>query len=75
MQQQLVGAHRILLGSDHFSGPRFSGERSRLPHWVAFLRDLPRTGARYGVAFSDEEMALILGGNAQRILNLPAVAR
>jgi hypothetical protein len=66
-----VGAHRILLGSDHFSGPRFSGDRSQLPRWVGFLRDLPRVGAQYGVRFSEEEMALILGGNAQRLVKLP----
>ena len=69
--RDLVGAQRILLGSDHFSGTRFSGDRSQLPRWVGFLRDLPRTGGQYGVRFTEEEMALILGGNAQRILKIP----
>jgi predicted TIM-barrel fold metal-dependent hydrolase len=69
-----VGAHRIVFGSDHCSGPRFSGARSRLAAWVRFVRDLPETAGRYGRRFTREEVALILGGNMARILGLAAPA-
>lgn len=65
-----VGAHRILMGSDYAAGPRTSGERSRYGAWIDYLRTLPSAGADYGVSFSEEEIALILGGNAQRLLGL-----
>lgn len=65
-----VGPHRILYGSDHISGPRYSGARNTLPDLVAFLRDLPERAAPYGVTFTREESDLILGGNAARILGI-----
>lgn len=69
-----VGAHRIVFGSDHCSGPRFSGARSRLAGWVRFVRDLPQVAGRYGRRFSRDEVDLILGGNMARILGLTAPA-
>jgi predicted TIM-barrel fold metal-dependent hydrolase len=70
-----VGAHRIVFGSDHCSGPRFSGTRSRLNAWVRFVATLPEKAARYGRRFTAEEVALILGGNMARILGLTAAAQ
>lgn len=65
-----VGAHRILFGSDHLGGPRFSRERSILPDWVSFVKELPQRAPEFGCQFAPEEVELIMGGNAQRILGL-----
>lgn len=66
----LVGAERILFASDQASGRRFTGERSKLPDWVGFIRDLPAQAARYGYRFTGQEAALIGGGNALRFYGL-----
>ncbi len=73
----ISGADRILFGSD---GPWFellvSNER-----WVQIIKELPRN-APEGIKFTDEEVAAILGGNAQKILGIgssppapPSIAR
>ncbi|MQA81646.1 MAG: amidohydrolase family protein [Streptosporangiales bacterium] len=64
-----IGAHRILFGTDHFSGPRYRGE-DKLVSWTRWVSGLSERAARYGVEFSDEEVGLILGGNAERCLVL-----
>lgn len=68
--RQIVGSERILFGSDQPSGKRFTGERSFLARWVRFFRDLPRIAADAGYRFTDEEAALILGGNASQLYGL-----
>ena len=68
--RDMVGADHILFSSDQPSGPRFCGERSNLPKWVNFMMNLPQEAMRYGYNFTDEEAALIMGGNAARILHL-----
>jgi predicted TIM-barrel fold metal-dependent hydrolase len=65
-----LGAHRILFGSDHLGGPRFSGEKSILPDWVNFVTNLPELAPQYGHSFRREEVDLIMGGNAQRLFRL-----
>lgn len=65
-----VGADRILFASDQVSGPRFTGERSRLAPWVALFRDLPQAAARCGYRFTAAEAAAILGGNAARLMGI-----
>lgn len=64
-----VGAHRILFGSDHFGGTRFSGG-TRLPGWIDFVRELPERAAVLGLDISAEEVGLILGENANRLFKL-----
>lgn len=68
--REYVGAHRILWASDFGFGPGTSGERSPLPHWLKTFKDLPETGAQHGVKFTQDEVDLMLGGNAQRLLGL-----
>jgi predicted TIM-barrel fold metal-dependent hydrolase len=68
--RSLVGTERILFASDQVSGKRFTGERSTLPRWVDFFRDLPANAAKWGYRFSAEEAAQILGGNALKFYNL-----
>lgn len=70
-----VGAHRILFGSDHLGGRRFSGKRGKLKRWVDFIKELPERGQRVGVKFSEEEVALILGGNACRVFRIETAMR
>lgn len=60
-----LGHNRILFGTD---GPGF---RPVCPpqDYVQLIRELPRRSPE-GIKFTEEEIAAILGGNAQRILNL-----
>jgi hypothetical protein len=39
------------------------------PDWVQTIKDLPRN-APDGISFTEEEIAAVLGGNAQRVLKL-----
>jgi len=64
-----VGIHRILYGSDHISGPKFRGQE-QLVRWTQWFRDLPDRSKKYGTTFTQEEIDLILGGNAARCLGL-----
>lgn len=66
----LVGIERILFASDQASGARFTGERSELPHWTGFIRDLPARAARWGTRFTPAEAAAIAGANARRFYSL-----
>lgn len=68
--RSIVGSERILFASDQASGKRFTGERSDLPAWVAFFRDLPENAARWGYRFDASEAAAMLGGNALKFYNL-----
>jgi predicted TIM-barrel fold metal-dependent hydrolase len=65
-----VGAHRILFGSDHFGGRRFSGQDSIITPFLAYLRDLPPRARGLGLSISEEEVAMILGENAIRVYGL-----
>lgn len=67
-----LGAERILFSSDQISGPRFCGEKSTLPQWVNFFKTLPEQATNYGYHFTQKEVDLILGGNAQKLFNLPS---
>jgi hypothetical protein len=60
-----LGCDRILFGTD---GPGF---RPVCPprDYVHLIRELPRRSPE-GIKFAEEEVTAILGGNAQRILNL-----
>jgi hypothetical protein len=56
---------RILFGSD---SPSFRSIMSN-KDWVQLIKDLPRN-APAGIAFTDAEVAALLGGNAQKLLGL-----
>lgn len=68
--RDIIGAHRILWASDFSFGPSNSGDKSPLPHWLKTFKDLPTAGAEYGVTFTQDEVDLMLGGNAQRLLHI-----
>jgi predicted TIM-barrel fold metal-dependent hydrolase len=75
--RDIIGAQRMMWGSDTFSGPGNHGDRvfgSAYPFGVrevvAWLRDLPGIAAKYGKTFTTEETALILGDNAMRTFGL-----
>lgn len=65
-----VGPHRVLFGSDHLGGRRFSGKNSKLAPWADFVRELPERAARLGATVSREEVDLIMGENARRVFKL-----
>ncbi len=60
-----AGCERIYFGSD---SPSFRSIMSNTD-WVQLLKDLPRV-APDGINFKEEEMMAVLGGNAQKLLNL-----
>lgn len=64
-----LGIERLLFGSDYMSGTRVHGE-GVLTEIVDFFRGIPEQAASAGVAFSDEEIAAILGLNARALLGL-----
>jgi len=75
--RDVLGAHRIMWGTDTFSGPRTHGKNLfgsksgfTLAEVVTWLRNLPDVARKYGIRFSADEVDLILGGNAARILGL-----
>lgn len=65
-----AGVERLLFGSDQVSGVRFCFERSHLPKWVNFFKELPKTAEQYGYKFTEAECNMILGENAARLFNL-----
>jgi predicted TIM-barrel fold metal-dependent hydrolase len=65
-----VGAHRIFMGSDFAAGPKTVGDRNRLPAWLDYLKNLPINAEEYNVQFTDEEIELIMGENAKRMIKL-----
>ncbi|MBI4190200.1 MAG: amidohydrolase [Betaproteobacteria bacterium] len=61
-----MGTERILWGSDHLSGPAVGGDKSALTAWLDCIRRLPQASAE----FSQEDVDMILGANAKRLLDL-----
>jgi predicted TIM-barrel fold metal-dependent hydrolase len=62
-----VGATRIVWGTD---GP-VTWRPERDARWISFFKELPEAAPKYGCRFTPEEIDLILGGNLQRIFNIP----
>ena len=63
-----LGAERILFGSDHTGLRRNVGYRD----WLAAFTGHSDAADELGFAMTPEEVELVVGGNAARILNLPA---
>ncbi|MBI2864059.1 MAG: amidohydrolase family protein [Chloroflexi bacterium] len=61
----IAGTDAVLFGSD---GPNFTALVTN-EEFVQILRDLPRK-APPGIKFTEEEVAAMLGGNAQRVFGL-----
>jgi predicted TIM-barrel fold metal-dependent hydrolase len=56
---------RIFFGSD---SPSFRSMMSN-KDWVQLLKDLPQKAVD-GITFKEEEIAMLMGGNAQKLFNL-----
>lgn len=67
--RDVIGAHRILVGTDFAAGPA-TVQRGAYPRFFDFMRQLPERAKEYGRTFTSEELDLILGGNAARLLHL-----
>ena len=65
-----VGSHRMLFGSDHLGGKRFSGGRSGMGRWRRFIADLADSPVFGKRPMTSQETDLILGGNATRVFGL-----
>jgi uncharacterized protein len=59
-----IGPDRILFGSDSLRAIMANSD------WVELIRKLPENARAAGVSFTEEEISAILGGNAQRLLNM-----
>ena len=72
--RDVIGAHKIVWGTDTFHGPAFQGDHScwhiGWRNVVDWVRKLPETAQKYGKTFTDEEVDLILGGNSARTLGI-----
>ena len=62
-----VGAHRILFGSDHTGLRRNVG----YGEWLATFTGIEEDADEFGFTVTPEDIALLVGGNAARILGLP----
>ena len=78
----IYGSHRIIFGTDNNCGPSMYGEKlydGRGMKWIVdWWRNLPSCAAKYGVTFTEEEVALMLGKNVGRLLgvvDMPEYAR
>lgn len=71
---EICGAHKILIGTDSFNGPS-THDKDALWHmgydnFYNWFKRLPETGAKYGYSFTQEDVDLMIGGNAQRVLGI-----
>ena len=67
--RDFVGAERILFASDHPSGRRYRA-LNFLKGWVDYFKALPERAKTFGYDFTEDEVGLMLGGNAKRLFNL-----
>jgi predicted TIM-barrel fold metal-dependent hydrolase len=64
-----LGIERIVFGTDHLSGTRVRPP-GFLEAVTSMFKRMPETAQRAGVRLTYEENAMILGGNARRLLGL-----
>jgi predicted TIM-barrel fold metal-dependent hydrolase len=64
--KQAIGLDRVVFGSDCPGSSRVMP----LAKWVDTFRELPRISQQYGYHITDEESALMLGGNAAKLLGM-----
>ena len=69
VQCDTVGAHRILFGTDR-PGYTIPDDRDAVFKYIEILKNLVEVGREHGTVFSQEEVELILGGNAERIIGV-----
>ena len=75
--REVMGAHRIMWGTDSHHGPASNGKdlfgratgygETEMVRW---LKKLPENAAKYGITFTQEETDLILGDNAGRVFGI-----
>lgn len=68
-QCDMVGAHRILFGTDR-PGYMIPDDRDAIIKYIEILKNLVEVAKEHGMVFSHEEVELILGGNAERIIGI-----
>jgi predicted TIM-barrel fold metal-dependent hydrolase len=72
--RDVVGAHRILFGTDNNCGPSAFGDKlygGRGMKWIVeWWQDLPARGKKYGITFTPAEVELMMGDNLARLLGI-----
>ena len=75
--RDVLGAHRIMWGTDSHHGSGANGGKlwGRAvgfgeTEMVMWLKRLPETAAKYNIGFSQEETDLIMGDNAARVFDI-----
>jgi uncharacterized protein len=63
-----VGIHRLHWGTDRSSGPSRSGARSTWGDDISVWQELPARAAKLGVDFTTDDLALVMAGNAAKML-------
>jgi predicted TIM-barrel fold metal-dependent hydrolase len=66
-----VGIERVVFGTDHVSGVRVRPP-GFLDTVTRMFQRMPETAQRAGVCLTQQENSMIMGGNAARLLGLPA---
>ncbi len=65
--RDILGPHRILWGTDGHVGPRTREDWKGPVDW---LKSLPDVAPQYGVKFTKDEVDMMLGGNAARLVGV-----
>ena len=65
--RDILGAHRIMWGTDSHVGPR-TGSSGQGP--LEWLQKLPDLAPQYAVSFAAEEIDMMVGGNAARLVGV-----
>ena len=75
--KDVIGANRMMWGSDTFSGPKVNGNNVfgattpfGLKEVVDWLKGLPETAKKYNKSFNSDEADLLLGENAARVFGI-----
>jgi predicted TIM-barrel fold metal-dependent hydrolase len=65
-----IGAHRVIFGSDSIRGPRSDPDGSALERWIERVSALAEPFADDKPVLGNEELELVLAGNADRVYGL-----
>lgn len=68
--KDMVGADRMIFGSDQPSGKTMCVDQPFLKGWVDFFKHLPQQATQFGYEFTEEEIEQILGKNAARVFGI-----
>ncbi|NMA17283.1 MAG: amidohydrolase family protein [Clostridiaceae bacterium] len=70
--RHVLGANKIMFGTDmpSYKMGHVESDIKLTKQWVKIFRNLPEEGKKYGATFTEEEAALIMHGNAERVFKV-----